>query len=78
MALSLREKTRIAILSFVAMSGFFIAILSFSQMAAQILNNTFTFRSLILLIPTGIGLFFFFLGFNYLNQDDYVLGEETE
>ncbi len=78
MSLSLKERTRIAVLSFVAMSGFFIAILSFSQMVGQILNNTFSFKSFIFLIPSGVGLFFFFLAFNYLNQDEFAKVNTSE
>jgi len=77
MVISLKEKTYIAILSFFLAFGLVMVISFFSIMVTEIINNG-NFKALIFFIPIAIGLFMFFLSFNLLNRDKFVIGEQDE
>ena len=71
---------RIGFLITIGMIGLATVILSFSLMATEIINNS-NFKALILFIPIAIGLFIFFLSYNYLHQNELAsqdLGERNK
>ncbi len=77
MSLSLTEKMRIAFLSFSLAFGLVLVISSFSIMVTEVIIHD-NFKALIFFLPMGAGLFIFFLSHNYLNQDEFGIGEKEE